>query len=99
MAKSRAKLPMPDAAFDFDPSPEYACAVLKDEVTGIGYVSSWMAFIPEYGPESEAQIEYWRRKGYPGSDTWEVGKRIKVYGPKQALAHMQIHQEREAKQA
>jgi hypothetical protein len=90
-----AKLSMPDPKVEFDPSPEYACAVLKDEVTGIGYVSSWMAFVPEYGPESEAQIEYWRKKGYPGADTWEVGKRIKVVSPKAALSHMQAHQQKE----
>lgn len=91
MAKQRR--PMREGELEFDPSPEWACVLVKDEGTGLGRVSSWVAFDPRYGPETEAQIEYWQRRGYPGADTWEVGKKVKVYSPKQALASMQRAQE------
>lgn len=53
---------------EFDKSPLYACEVVDRRVV------YWMAFDPEYGPESEAQIA-WHRREY-GADHvrgWEVG--------------------------
>lgn len=93
MAKGKGLRPMRDGEEPFDPSPMYAFAIVRDETNGVGYVTHWMAFDPAYGPESEAQIEYWQRRGYPGAETWEVGKKVRVYSERQALAHMQRHQQ------
>lgn len=40
-------------------------------------IKHWMAFDPEYGPESEKQIEWHVAHGTPGAEAWEVGKPIK----------------------
>ena len=54
---------------DSTESPLYACAVAAG-----GRVVAWMAFDPEYGPESEAQIDWHRRQyGEPHVRGWEVG--------------------------
>lgn len=66
---------------EFDPSPEYACEIRAD-----GTVSHFMTFDLRYGPESDDQIAYFQRRGYPGSDKWEVGKPVREAPAKQALA-------------
>ena len=55
--------------WDFDPNPQYACAVDKET----GQVHVWMAFDPKYGPETEAQIQWHKDHGTPGAETWEIG--------------------------
>ena len=90
MAKKNAKKRYPGVQveeLDADPSPEYWCDI-KYDAAGVGHVSHAMAFIPDQGPYSESQVDYWRRVGYPGSESWEVGKPIKVYPPKVATAEM-----------
>ena len=32
------------------------------------------AFDPRYGPATEEQIEWHRKRGCPGAETWEVGQ-------------------------
>lgn len=66
---------------EFDPSPEYALEIRED-----GSVAHFMSFDVRYGPESDDQIEYFKRRGYPGSDKWEVGKPVKEAPAKLALA-------------
>jgi hypothetical protein len=52
-----------------DPSPLYAC-----DVTADGRVLDWMAFDPEYGPESQAQIDWHRGEhGEAFVRGWKVG--------------------------
>lgn len=65
----------------YDPSPEYAVEVRSD-----GAVSHFMSFDPRYGPESDDQIAYFQRRNYPGSDSWEIGKSIKVAAVRDAIA-------------
>lgn len=59
--------------FRFDPSPLYSCAVDPD-----GRVHDWMAFDPAYGPDSEKQIEWHKKRGTPGAEGWKVGVPCKV---------------------
>jgi len=67
---------------DYDPSPEFALDI--DPQTG--EVKHWMSFDPRTGPESEAQINYFAAREYPGADKWEVGVPIKVAGKRAAAA-------------
>ena len=51
---------------EFDPNPLY-CPDLR------------MAFDPKYGPVTEAQIEYHRKRKTPGAEEWEVGQPAKPF--------------------
>jgi hypothetical protein len=54
----------------YDPDPLFACDVTPD-----GGVVDWMAFDPEYGPESQAQIDWHRRQhGERFVRGWHVGQ-------------------------
>lgn len=67
MARARRQFANQDP-FPWDSSPQYAC-----DVTGDGRILHWMAFDPQYGPESEKQIEWHRRNGTPGAERWKIG--------------------------
>jgi hypothetical protein len=68
-------------ALEYDPSPEFAVEIRSD-----GTVSHFMAFDHRYGPESQDQIDFFKRRNYPGADKWEVGKPIRVAGARAAAA-------------
>ena len=72
---------------EYDPSPEAYCDIVYD-ARGIGHVVHGMSFDHRYGPEDEKQIEFWRKKGYPGAEQWKVGEPIKAVNAKKANAEM-----------
>jgi hypothetical protein len=53
-------------------NPEHAVARSGD------VFHHWMAFDPQYGPQSESQIEWHINNGTPGAKTWEVGVPVRV---------------------
>lgn len=56
----------------YSQNPEHAVAR-----SGDGFVH-WMAFDPQYGPQSEEQIEWHRANNTHGAETWEVGVPVVV---------------------
>lgn len=66
MAKNEQEKPK------WDPNPILAFAV-RDNGDGTHTIQHWPAFDPQYGPESERQIEWHQRRGTPGVETWRVG--------------------------
>lgn len=62
-----------------DPHPQYYCDLVRLP-DGSAEVSHAMAFDPYHGPDSQAQIDFWRDRGYPRADEWEIGKPIPKVG-------------------
>jgi hypothetical protein len=72
-----------------DPHPESWVGVSEELPDGTKIVTHGMSFDHRYGPESQSQIDYWRDKGYPGAEAWEIGKAIRVPGDKAAREAME----------
>jgi hypothetical protein len=82
-----------DPSLPFDPHPEawVRTVPLPD---GTRAVDHSMSFDHNQGPESEAQLNYWRRRGYPGADKWQIGQPIRVATRQAAAAAMEAARER-----
>jgi hypothetical protein len=64
-----SRMTSPSKPFEFDPNPLYSC----DTGPG-GTIKSWMAFDPDYGPQSQSQIDWHRREwGARFVKGWTVG--------------------------
>jgi hypothetical protein len=59
-----------ERALPYSYNPEHAVAR-----HGYAFVH-WMAFDPQYGPQSQEQIEWHRKNRTPGAESWEVGVRV-----------------------
>lgn len=62
--------------YKYDPGPRFACEVQEPDENGHRQITHWMAFDPKYGPESQAQIDWFTDRGVDTSE-WKVGESCK----------------------